>query len=84
MYVSGETFGYATEETNACPLLIYLVYTVTLILSVHKRVVKVWNYKNIKKYQIYLISKIYTFDYCLYFYKGSSSSAFIVNGNSSL
>ncbi|KAM3141942.1 hypothetical protein pb186bvf_006028 [Paramecium bursaria] len=41
MYVSGETYGYATEETNACPLLIYLVYTVTLILSVHNRVVKV-------------------------------------------
>lgn len=35
--MSGETYGYASEESNATPLLIYLIYIFCLVASCHKR-----------------------------------------------
>lgn len=37
MYVSGETYGYASEESNATPLLVYMIYIFCLVASCHKR-----------------------------------------------
>jgi len=37
MYVAGETYGYASEESNATPLLVYMIYIFCLVASCHER-----------------------------------------------
>lgn len=45
MYVSGDTYACATEESNACPLIPYLIYSFCLLISCQKHFAKAekWN-----------------------------------------
>ncbi|CAD8124013.1 unnamed protein product [Paramecium sonneborni] len=40
MYVSGDTYACATEESNACPLIPYLIYIFCLLISCQKHFAK--------------------------------------------
>ncbi len=40
MYVSGDTYGCATEESNACPMVVYLIYSFCLLTACQKHFAK--------------------------------------------
>jgi len=50
MYVSGDTYGCATEESNACPMVVYLIYSFCLLTACQKHFAKAekWKWEFIK------------------------------------